>query len=103
MLLLHVLSGLHSQPLPCNNLLASGIGGCFLLRTVLISEENQNMRTPSRVMEMFYILIGVRVTQDFPFVKTVHLRFVHINLNKFYLKKKNQVQGREQMTKNGRY
>ena len=46
------------------------------------------MRTLSRVMEMFYILIGVRVTQDFPFVKTVHLRFVHINLNKFYLKKK---------------
>ena len=41
MLLLHVLSGLHSQPLPCNNLLASGIGGCFLLRTVLISKRTR--------------------------------------------------------------
>ena len=47
------------------------------------------MRTLSGVMNIFCILKGVRVTWDFSFVKTAHLRSVHINLHKFYLKKKN--------------
>ena len=46
------------------------------------------MRTLSGVMDIFCILKGVRVTWDFSFVKTAHLRSVHINLHKFYLKKK---------------
>lgn len=46
------------------------------------------MRTLSGVMNIFCILKGVRVTWDFSFVKTAHLRSVHINLHKFYLKKK---------------
>lgn len=33
---------------------------------------------------MFYILIGVRVTWDFPFVKIVQLKFVHFDIHKCY-------------------
>ena len=53
------------------------------------------MRTLSGVMDIFCVLKGVRVTWDFSFVKTAHLRSVHISLHKFYLKKKKKYKADE--------
>lgn len=42
---------------------------------------------------MFYILIGVRITWDFPFVKMVQLRCVHFDIYKFCFKISSTMQG----------
>ena len=42
-------------------------------------------------MDIFYILMGVWVTWVNSLVRMVYLRFVHLRIYKFYLKKKYKV------------